>query len=191
MNYTLLSCFSALLFASYAHAEGNLRFATNAPPVVVLCDQYDAIQKLAFPGTNAVLLIIADHKGSRQVADWVRAIQPFCQGQTAIYGLADVRGVPTAFHSRIRDAFQFDCKYPVMLDWAGKCCDQFGYQPGVANLVFIRADGTISSRVTGAASENSLAKARACLAAAAEKKTSREIDTRRKEPTYEGERVSF
>jgi hypothetical protein len=137
--------------------------ATNAPARIELRDQFDSLQKLSFPATNATLLTIADKKGSVQVDSWIAALKPRYSGRIAIAGLADVGGAPTFFHTRIRNAFQESRRYPVMLDWSGKICAQLGYTKDEANILIIDRKGLIQARFTGIATTAAVADVSAVL----------------------------
>ena len=151
-----LAIAAAFLLAGSIHADKLPSSITNAPPSIKLHDQYDAAQFLSFPGTNVVVLTIADKKGSEQIDDWVAALRPRYGGRIEIRGLADVAGVPGFLRGKIRKKFQESRSYPVMLDWTGDVCASFGFQPGVANVLVIARNGNILERVAGPAHESAL-----------------------------------
>ena len=136
---------------------------TNAPPRIELRDQYDAPQTLAFPTTNVTVLTIADKKGAEQVDGWITALQLNYAGRVDLRGLADVGGAPGFVQGRIRKKFQETRKHPVMMDWSGTVCAQFGYKKDVANILVLDRDGVIHARFTGATNRAVLAKAHAAL----------------------------
>ncbi len=124
----------------------------HAPPRLVLSDQFERPQALTFPGTNLVVLTIADQDGSQQVDAWIGAIKSRYAGRLDVRGLAQVGGVPGIFRERIRRKFRQARSYPVMLDWSGTNCAAFGYEPGRANLLVLDRMGAIRGRVSGPAS---------------------------------------
>jgi hypothetical protein len=162
----LVLCISGLLGSENAGAQASANCSTNAPASIELRDQFDAPQRLSFPATNVVVLTIADRKGSEEVDGWIAALKPLYVGRVDFRGLADVGGVPGLFQGRLRQKFQEKHKHPVMMDWSGKTCAQFGYQRGVANLLVIDCDGWIRARFRGHASPAAVAEACAALEAA-------------------------
>lgn len=136
---------------------------TNAPVCIELRDQYDAPQKLIFPTTNVTLLTIADKKGSEQIDGWIAALKPLYADRIEIRGLADCGGAPRFVQGRIRRKFQGLRKYPVMMDWSGHVCAQFGFQPDSANILVLGRDGAIQARFVGAATVSAIAEASAAL----------------------------
>ena len=155
----------ALLSGVESHAAAVQEFPTNAPARVELLDQYNDSQVLAFPDTRVTLLALADRGGSDQVAGWITALKTNFAGRVAILGLANLSGVPGFLRDKVRKQFRGDDTHPVMMDWSGNTCRQFGYTPGVANILVIDHRGRIRARLTGPASESGLLAARAALAA--------------------------
>ena len=159
----LFVLFLFCLFTGVASAAEPARVPTNAPARVELRDQYDAVQTLSFPTTNIIVLTIADKGGSEQVGGWVTLLKSRYSGRIEIRGLADVGGVPGFLQGKIRRKFQESHKYPVMLDWSGKICAQFGYEKGVANILILSRDGSILGRSTGPAVEPACANCKVIL----------------------------
>ncbi len=155
-----------LLGCATTGAGESARLPTNAPSNIELRDQFDAPQRLSFPGTNVVVLTIADRKGAEEVDGWIAALKPLYAGRVEFRGLADVAGVPGLFHARVRARFQETRQYPVMLDWSGDVCAEFGYHGGTANILIIDREGGIRARLSGRASPAALASARVALEAA-------------------------
>ena len=158
--------FNLLLGGVATEAGESARFPTKAPSNTELRDQFDAPQRLSFPATNVVVLTIADRKGAEEVDGWIAALKPLYAGRVDFRGLAQVAGVPGLFHAKVRARFQETRKYPVMLDWSGNVCAEFGYQPGTANILIIDREGRIRARLSGRASPAAVASARAALEAA-------------------------
>lgn len=159
----LITTTVGLLLWRNANAGESTGLATNAPACIELRDQFDSPQKLSFPTTNITLLTIADKKGSAQVDGWIAALKPRCDERIAIRGLADVGGAPGFVQGRIRKGFQESRKYPVMLDWSGKVCAQFGYKKDEANVLVIDRNGSIQARFTGVANAGAVAEVGAIL----------------------------
>lgn len=154
---SILLAIVGLLTCREASAGEYIGSATNAPACIELRDQFDSPHKLTFPTTNITLLTIADRKGSAQVDGWIDALKSRCDGRTAIRGLADVGGAPAFVQGRIRKGFQESRKYPVMLDWSGKVCAQFGYKKEEANILVLDRNGRIQARFTGVATDSAIA----------------------------------
>ena len=158
-----LALAAALLILGRALAGEAGALPTNAPARIELRDQFDTPQTLAFPTTNVTVLTIADKKGSEQVDGWIAALKPNYAGRVELRGLADVGGAPGFVQDRIRKKFQETRKHPVMMDWSGKVCAQFGYKKDVANILVLGRDGVIHARFAGATNGAVLAKAHAAL----------------------------
>jgi len=148
-----------VMFPSFALAGELPNLPAKAPALTELRDQYDAPQTLSFPATNIVLLTIADRKGSEQIDGWVAALKTRYAGRVEMRGLADFTGVPSLWRSKVRKKFQEKRAYPVMLDWFGTNCAQFGFQPGVPNVLLIARDGMILERFSGPPGEAALKQA--------------------------------
>lgn len=140
--------------------------SAKAPARVEMLDQFDTPQRLSFPATRVIVLTIADRKGSEDVDGWIAALKPLYAGRVDFRGLADLAGVPGLFQPKLRRKFQETRKYPVMMDWSGAACVQFGYRRGVANILVIDRDGLIRTRIYGGATQATVASARVALDAA-------------------------
>ncbi len=138
----------------------------KAPSCIELRDQFDTPQRLSFPAAKVTVLTIADRKGSEEVDGWIAALKSLYAARVNFRGLANVAGVPGLFQAKVRRKFQETRKYPVMMDWSGAACAQFGYHREVANILVINRDGSIRARIYGNASHAAVAAARAALEAA-------------------------
>jgi hypothetical protein len=138
----------------------------HAPPCTQLADQFEQIRSLCFPAKNLTLLTMADRKGSEEVAGWIESLKPLYAGRVDFWGLANVAGVPGFLQPKVRRKFQETRRYPVMLDWSGDVCGQFGCQGSVANLLVIDRSGVILFRICGPATSARLASVRAAIDAA-------------------------
>lgn len=149
MKFLLLTLAACLVALCLSIAGQVPKTPAHAPASLELRDQYDAPQRLAFPSTIVVVLTIADKKGSEQIDGWVAALKSRYAGRIELRGLVDVGGVPGFLREKVRKKFQETRTYPVMMDWSGKVCAQFGFQPGLANVLVIARDGNILARVAG------------------------------------------
>lgn len=172
MNVFVLSFMACLPVTCQSVGGEAPKAPAHAPAALELRDQYDVPQRLAFPATNVVILTIADKKGSEQIEGWVAALKAHYAGRVELRGLAEVGGVPGFLRGRVRKKFQETRTYPVMMDWTGKVCAQFGYQPGLAHVLVIARDGNIHARVAGPAREAALKELSAAIDAALVKSAS-------------------
>ena len=166
---TLIACLTTLCQSIAGEAS---RIPTHAPVSLELPDQYDAPQRLAFPATNVVVLTIADKKGAEQIDGWLSALKSPYAGRIELRGLAEVGSVPWLLRGKVRKKFQETRTHPVMMDWSGRVCAQFGFQPGLANVLVIARDGSIHAHAAGSAREPALKQVFAALDAALVKSAS-------------------
>lgn len=166
MKHFLLALIGCLIGFCQAIAGEAPKKPAHAPASLELRDQHDAPQRLAFPGTNVVVLVIADKKGSEQIDGWVVAIKTRYAERIELRGLADLGSVPWFLRGKVRTGFQEAITYPVMLDWSGKVSPQFGYQADVANVLVIARDGSIDAHAAGSAGEPALKQVFAAIDAA-------------------------
>jgi hypothetical protein len=145
--------------ASAAPISETAVIPTHAPAMLVLHDQFDAPQTLAFPTTNITLLTIADRTGSAQLAGWIAPVKQRFGERIDIRGIADVSPVPRLLRSLVRKRFQELQTYPVMMDWTGQVCAQLSYQKNVANILVLDRNGRIQARFMGVATAAAVAEA--------------------------------
>lgn len=129
---------------------------TNAPAMLMLHDQFDAPQTLAFPTTNITFLTIADRTGSAQLAGWITAVKQRFGEQIDIRGIADVSPVPRLLRSLVRKKFRELQTYPVMMDWTGDAVKAFTYVPDRANVFVLDVRGQILLRASGLVTERTV-----------------------------------
>lgn len=156
MKLHFLPLLLALLSVCLAGAAEDSATSMKAPPLIELPDQFERLQRLVFPSTKVVVLTIADHKGSEEIADWVAPLKSRYGGKVEIRGMADVRRVPGLLRSRVRKKFQEKQEHPVMMDWSGTNCAMFSSRLGVANILIIGLDGSILCTQQGKATEEAL-----------------------------------
>lgn len=121
-----------------------------------LPDQYDRLRTISFPGTNFLILTVADQKGSDQVASWIGPIKERYAKRIEIAGVADMGRIPVLLRGFVRSKFQKRQAYPVMLDWSGKVAEGIGYTPHQAKVLLIHPDGTILVKFSGMAKPEDL-----------------------------------
>lgn len=156
LGFALL-CLGMALIANAAPMNQLASLVTNAPACIDLPDQFEAQHKLSFPTTNLLLLTIADHKGSEQVASWVAPVHNRYGLRVAISGIADVSAVPGWLRGVVRKKFRQRQSYPVMLDWSGATVKAFASAPDCVNVFVVDERGRILKRFTGEAQAGGLA----------------------------------
>ena len=151
-----LFCLGVSLLTSAAPKPAPVTTVTHAPACIELKDQFDSPQRLSFPTTNFTVLTIADHKGSEQIAGWVRPIKARYGAQVAIHGIADVAAVPGWLRSPVRRKFRQRQSYPVMLDWSGDTVKAFATAQDCVNVFVLDERGRILTRFRGEAKPGAL-----------------------------------
>ncbi len=124
---------------------------TNAPACIELPDQFEQIQKLAFPNTNVTVLTLADRKGSEQIAGWVGPVAKRFGKRVDVRGIADVSAVPWLLRGSVRSGFRKDITHPVMMDWSGAEIKKFAPKADMTTVLLIDGSGKILRRYEGAA----------------------------------------
>ena len=127
-------------------------------PGFELTDQFGTNHAVNFPRTRPLLLIVADRKGSEQIAGWVTALQAHYAGRLEMIGVADTGGAPGWVHGLIREKFRRQYPYPILLDWAGRLAASLHCQQNAANLFLLQTNGVIRARTAGACEEKALSR---------------------------------
>jgi hypothetical protein len=140
-----------ILFANAAPKVPLVSAVTNAPVNIELKDQFDSPQVLSFPTTNLIVLTIADHKGSEQIAGWVAPVKQRYGLRVDIRGIADMSAVPGWLRGVVRKRFQQRQVYPVMLDWSGDVVKAFAAVNETVNVFVLDERGWILKRFAGEA----------------------------------------
>ncbi len=156
LAFTLFGLGMALM-ANAAPLNPLAALVTNAPACIDLPDQFEVRHKLTFPATNLLLLTIADHEGSKQVASWVAPVHSRYGPRVAISGIAAVSAVPGWLRGVVRRQFRQQQSYPVLLDWSGATVKAFASAPDCVNVFVVDEQGRILNRFTGEAQARNLA----------------------------------
>jgi hypothetical protein len=122
-----------------------------------LRDQHERSHAIRFPRTNVSFIVVADHKGSKQLEKWIQPVYERFGQRVAIAGVADLSKVPFGLRGFVRRAFVKELDYPVMLDWQGDVVRQFAPQKDNANVFVVATNGTVLRRWTGNADREKLA----------------------------------
>jgi hypothetical protein len=129
-----------------------------APIEFTLTDQDGNERVVDYPRDRVSIFVVADHKGSSEIAGWIAPLYARYETRIDIAGIAALPGIPPMFHGLFRREFKKRLSYPVMLDWNGEVARSFGYDKGRAQLFVIGKDGRIAFTQSGAASEQALAR---------------------------------
>ena len=143
-----------LVIAASATAATSRR---AAPIEFTLTDQDGATRVVDYPRDKVTVFVVADQKGSSEIAGWIAPLYARFGDRIEISGIAALPGIPPVFHGLFRREFKKRLTYPVMLDWSGDVARQFGYEKDRAQLLVIGKDGRIALRQSGAANDRALA----------------------------------
>lgn len=155
-----------LLFFYCCLAAATLAAAVTAQPERIvevipdihLRDQFGAEHHIRFPRTNALILTVADHKGSKQMDTWTKPLQKRYGSEVAIEGLADLGKVPGFLRGRVEKGFRRDFPRPLLLDWSGNVAKLLQCEKDAANVFVVDASGRILAHAAGRASPEALTK---------------------------------
>jgi hypothetical protein len=154
-NYVKPAALSVLMFTLMVSAGQG----TNAPasvPDFILADQHGVTNHFTIPRTNLSFIVVADQKGSDQLAKWIQPVHDQHGGAVAILGVANLGAVPGPLRPLVRRAFVKNVNYPVLLDWSGQVTKLFRPVPKVANIYLVRTNGTVAAHWSGPAKKASL-----------------------------------
>ena len=130
----------------------------TAPIEFTLTDQDGEQRRVEYPRDKVSIFVVADQKGSDEIAGWIAPIYARYEDQVEIAGIAALPGIPPMFHGLFRREFKKRLAYPVMLDWNGEVARSFGYQKETAQLFVIAKNGRVAFSESGAANEQALAR---------------------------------
>ena len=143
----------ALLCATSTIAASSQR---AAPIEFTLTDQDGQTRVVDYPRAKVTVFVVADQKGSAEIAGWIAPLYERYKSGIEISGIAALPGIPPMFHGLFRREFKKRLTYPVMLDWSGDVARRFGYEKQRAQLFVIGKDGRIALTQSGAADEQAL-----------------------------------
>ena len=137
---------------------GNAMASKQPLPIeFTLTDQNGQRRVVQYPREKISVFVVADQKGSGDIAGWIAPLYARYQEQVEISGIAALPGIPPMFHALFRREFKKRLTYPVMLDWDGAVARSFGYENERAELFVIGRDGRVALRRSGPANERALA----------------------------------
>lgn len=153
-----------LLLVALVYAKSALAWQPSpaGPTNVMLAsfelkDQHQQTHRITFPRTNLMILTVADQKGSKQVAAWVRPLKARFPEGLPIEGVADVSIVPGFLRPLVRREFKSRFEHPVMLDWSGEVVQRLRCAPDVANVFLVATNGAVLWQHCGPVETNRLA----------------------------------
>ena len=147
-----LSLMGVLLLSS------QIACAAGVPrcPEFELEDQSGVTHRVEFPRKRPLYIVAANRLGTKQIAGWVKPVAETFGDRVEIYGLADVRGIPSVFHGAIRLMIREGTTWPVLLDWKGSVIPRL-CEAGLANeVVVVHPKGDIRLHLRGEASASDL-----------------------------------
>ena len=129
----------------------------TTPIEFTLTDQDGRTRVVNYPRAKVSVFVVADQKGSAEIAGWIAPLYARYENRIEISGIAALPGIPPMFQGLFRREFKKRLTYPVMLDWSGEVARSFGYEKERAELFVIGKDGRVALHQTGAANPRALA----------------------------------
>lgn len=116
-----------------------------------LTDQYDVVHSSQSTIGKHTVLIISDRDGSGHSENWGQAIQRLINDlphpdNVSVFAVAHVEGVPSILRSFVRKMMKGDRNRPVLLDWKGEVNQEYGIEPGRANVFLFAPNGNLQLR---------------------------------------------
>ena len=130
--------------------------ARTMPPFT-LTDQDGRARTIDYPRDKVSVFVIADHKGSSEIAGWITPLYERYQQRVEIAGIAALPGIPPMFQGLFRREFKKRLAFPVMLDWTGDVSRSIGYENNRAQLLVVSQTGRVTLSRNGPATERALA----------------------------------
>jgi hypothetical protein len=143
-------------FVLLPHADAAAS-SRGAPIEFTLSDQDGKERVVAYPRRSVSVFVVADQKGSSEIAGWIAPLYARYGERIDIAGIAALPGIPPMFHALFRREFKKRLTYPVMLDWTGEVAKAFGYQQKQAQLFVIGTNGRIALSKVGPVNPTGLA----------------------------------
>jgi predicted transcriptional regulator len=103
------------------------------------------------------VFVVADQKGSGEIAGWITPLAQRYQQRIDVAGIAALPGIPPMFQGLFRREFKKRLAFPVMLDWTGDVARSVGYESNRAQLLVVSRSGRIALTKSGPANEQALA----------------------------------
>lgn len=104
--------------------------------------------KTHWQGKPAVL-VLSDWRGSDHLSKWTTVLVPRFKDRVKFASFADVSLAPGFLKSYLRERFREAFTTSVMLDWDGDVFRYYNVQPGLPNVIFVDATGTVRLHTWG------------------------------------------
>lgn len=148
---------AALALTALASVTATAAPLRDGPIEFALTDQNGVARAIRYPRDKVSVFVVADQKGSSEIAGWIAPIYARYENRIEISGIAALPGIPPMFHGLFQREFKKRLTYPVMLDWSGDVARRFGYEKNRAQLLVIGRDGRVALRQSGGATDRGLA----------------------------------
>jgi hypothetical protein len=136
----------------------SLAYASTRCPEFELEDQSGVSHRVGFPRQRPLYIVAANRQGTGRISGWVKPVAETFGNQVEIYGLADVRGIPSVFHGAIRLMIREGTRWPVLLDWKGDILPKLCDGSSSSEVFVVHPKGDIRLRLRGEASSSDLEK---------------------------------
>ena len=132
-----------------------------------LTDQFGTTNRVEFPRSRPLLLLIGDRRGSEEVDAWIEPLKQRWSNLADLAGIADVSAAPRFVRGRIVEGIRRQRPRPLMLDFEGQVTAPLHCTAKTANLLVVARDGRLLVRFTGKPDDTKLAAVGAALASPA------------------------
>jgi hypothetical protein len=95
------------------------------------------------------VLVLSDWKGSDHLTKWTSALVPKFKDRVKFASFADVSLAPGFLKGYLRERFREAFTTSVMLDWDGDVFKHYNVQPGLPNVIYVDATGTVRLHTWG------------------------------------------
>ena len=126
-------------------------------PEFTLTDQDGRERVVKYPQSKVSIFVVADHKGSSEIAGWITPLAQRYDRNIEVAGIAALPGIPPMFQGLFRREFKKRLAFPVMLDWTGEIARSVGYESDRAQLLVVSRSGRVALTKSGAANDKALA----------------------------------
>ena len=112
-----------------------------------------------------VLYVACDRDAYDYVDNWTSRLVPKFRSKIHFVPVADLSSAPDFLKGYIRDRFDDEFSYPVLMDWSGKLVKLLGIRSGYPTLVITTSSGKITYHAWGKGSASQVARLEAKLEA--------------------------
>ncbi len=133
-------------------------------PNFKLADQKKRTWRRTNFASKPVLYVACDREAYDYVDNWTKQLVPKYRNDIHFVPIADLSTAPDFLKGYIRDRFDDEFTYPVLMDWAGKLVKLLGIKEGYPTLVITTAAGKITYQAWGKGSASQVGRLDAKLA---------------------------